>query len=323
MQMHEGKQVAAVKSNGARMSLSAITRGKIAKPQRVVLYSAEGVGKSTWAAGAPAPIFLCSESGTEHLDVARFPAPSSWRDVLEALDVLAKEPHDYRTVVIDTLDWLEPMVWAHTCATKKNGNHRAEHIEDYGFAKGYIYALDVWRQMLARLDVLRDTRSMHAILIAHSQVRIFQSPNTEDFARYELKLHGKASALVKEWADSVLFAEHETLTHEQNKRTKGISTGERVVHTTRTAAYDAKNRAGLPETISLSWEAFAAAIDGATPQACRDRIAELLEGASDELCGRVHAALVKAGDELPKLARIEAHLRIERSKDEEGKEGSE
>ncbi len=305
MQMHEGKE--APKSNGKRMTLGAVTRGKIAKPQRVVLYGVEGCGKTTWAAGAPSPIFLCSETGTEHVDVARFPVPQSWRDVIEALDAL-RDQHDFRTLVIDTLDWLEPVVWAQTCATKENGKKRAEHIEDYGFAKGYIYALDVWRQLLARLDALREQRDMNVILIAHSQVKTFQSPDTEDYARFELKLHQKAASLVKEWADSVLFAEHETLTHEQNNRTKGIATGERVIRTTRTAAYDAKNRAGLPATLPLSWEAFQSALDGATPEGHRQRIETLLAGVDDELRTRVTTAVAAAGEDKTKLARIEAQL---------------
>src|SRR5688572_21053761 len=132
-----------------RMTLGAVTRGRVDKPQRIVLYGTEGIGKSTFAADAPSPIFIPSEAGTEHLDVARFPLVESWRDVLDALDELRGE-HTYRTVAIDTLDGLEPLVWSHTCATKLASNKRVEHIEDYGFAKGYIYALDVWRQLLER-----------------------------------------------------------------------------------------------------------------------------------------------------------------------------
>lgn len=292
-----------------RMSLGAVTRGKLAKPQRIVLYGTEGVGKSTFAADAPTPIFLCSEAGTEHLDVARFPEPQSWRDVLDACDTLMGA-HEYKTLAIDTLDWLEPLCWAHTCATKKDGAKAATHIEDYGFAKGYIYALDTWRTLLSRLDRLRDERGMNIVLLAHSWVKTFKSPDTEDFERYELKLHPKASALVKEWADAVLFTMHETLTHKQNNRAKGIGTGERVIFTERTAAYDAKNRAGLPSRLPLSWDAFSAALIGEQPSTWRDRITALLVGADDALVARVTAAVTKAGDDVASLAKIHNHLSI-------------
>lgn len=298
---------------GRRMSLDAVIRGRLSKPQRIVLYGVEGIGKSTFAADAPSPIFLCSESGTEHLDVARFPAPRTWGEALEAVDSLQSE-HSFRTIAIDTLDWLEPLCWAHTCATKKSGDKRVEHIEDYGYAKGYIHALDVWRSLLGKLDILRDRRGMNVILIAHSQVSTFKSPDTEDFSRYELKLHHKASSLIKEWADAVLFAMHETLTHKQNDRTKGISTGERLIYTRRTAAYDAKNRAGLPDSLPLSWEAFATALAGETPETWKERISRLLEGASEDLVSRVNAAVAKATD-APSLARIHNHLSVTRSKE--------
>jgi hypothetical protein len=296
-----------------RMSLGAVTKGRITKPERVVLYGVEGIGKSTFGACAPSPIFLCAEKGTEHLDVTRFPEPRTWRDVIEATQVLADGGHAYRTLVVDTLDWLEPLVWAETCRVKKNVDKRAEHIEDYGFAKGYIFALDVWRQLLAELDVV--ARKMNVILLAHSHVSTFKSPDTEDFQRYELKLHHKASALIKEWADHVLFATHETLTHKQNNRAKGISTGNRLIYTTRCAAYDAKNRSGLPESLPLSWDAFAAALAGETPDTWRTRIVGLLAGAPEALRARVDAAVVKAGDDAAQLARIHNALSVQVAKE--------
>ncbi len=228
--------------------------------------------------------------------------------MLDALDALRGE-HTYRTVAIDTLDGLEPLVWAHTCATKLASNKRVEHIEDYGFAKGYIYALDIWRQLLERLDGLA-ARGMTVVLIAHSQVTTFKSPDTEDFSRYELKLHHKASALLKEWADHTLFAVHETLVHKQNNRAKGISTGNRIIHTTKSAAWDAKNRGGLPSTLPLSWGAFAEALAGETPDTWRARIEQLLERADGDLCDRVRKAVGVAGDDSQRLARIHNHLSV-------------
>ncbi|RYZ41299.1 MAG: hypothetical protein EOO72_07980, partial [Myxococcaceae bacterium] len=96
----------------SRMTLDALVRGKRAAPLRVVLYGVEGIGKSTFGASAPAPIFLGAEDGTDHLDVTRFPSPESWQEVLDAVRVLTTEQHDYRTLVVDTLDWAEPLLWA-------------------------------------------------------------------------------------------------------------------------------------------------------------------------------------------------------------------
>jgi predicted kinase len=295
-------------SGKRRMILAAVTKGRQVRPQRVVIYGPHGVGKSTFAADAPDPIFLPAEHGTDHLDIARFPLVTSWRDATDAIETLRTEEHAYRTAALDTIDALEPHVWAHTCATKRNGDKRAEHIEDYGFAKGYIYALEPWQSLLERLDALVDERGMNVVLIAHAQVSTFKSPDTEDFQRYSLKLHHKASALISEWADHVLFATHETLTHKQNNRAKGISTGNRLIYTERTAAYDAKNRGGLPSSLPLSWEAFFTALGGEAPEVWRDRIAALVERATPELAAKVTATVADAGEDSARLAKIHNRL---------------
>lgn len=253
---------AANQARPSRMTLGAVTRGRVEKPIRVLVYGTEGIGKSTFGADAPSPIFLASEDGTAHLDVARFPEPQSWSDALDAVRVLATEPHDYRTLVIDTLDWLEPLCWAHVCAVAKKPD-----IEAFGFGKGYVAALDEWRLLLSRLDALRERTGMHVVLLAHSVVRTFKNPDADvgDFDRYELKLNAKAGGLLKEWADAVLFAQHETCSREVNGKTRGVSTGARLVHTERRAAFDAKNRYGLPESFPLSWADFAEGVAAHKP----------------------------------------------------------
>jgi len=48
-----------------------ITDGKIKRAQKVVLYGSEGIGKSTFAAKFPNPLFIDTEGGTSHMDVRR------------------------------------------------------------------------------------------------------------------------------------------------------------------------------------------------------------------------------------------------------------
>ena len=266
-----------------RMTLAAVTRGTVQKPLRVLVYGTEGIGKSTFGADAPAPIFLASEDGTSHLDVARFPQPSTWEDVMEAIRTLTVEAHEYRTLVVDTLDWLEPMCWDYVCRSAKKTS-----IEDFGFGKGYVAALDEWRRFVAALDKMRERTGMHVILLAHSFVKAFKNPDADvgDFDRYEMKLHAKTAGLLKEWADAVLFAQYETVSKKVGEKNRGVSTGARVVHTERRAAWDAKNRHGLPEMLPLSWEEFyagtgtrAAGGDVAATRAEVERLITLLPAA--------------------------------------------
>ena len=87
-----------------RMSLSAVTKGPVKRPLKMVAYGPSGVGKSTFASQAPGCIFLCAEDGTGELDVARFPEPKSLVDVKSALHELLSGDHDYKTLAIDSLD---------------------------------------------------------------------------------------------------------------------------------------------------------------------------------------------------------------------------
>jgi hypothetical protein len=288
----------------SRMTLAGVIRGKKQRPVRVLLYGVEGVGKSTFAASAPKPIFLGAEDGTDQLDVERFESPATWQDVLDAIQVLTVEPSEYQTLVIDTLDWAEPLLWAHICKRDEQPN-----IEAYGYGKGYAAALDEWRVFLAALERLRKAKSMHLVMLAHSWIKPFKNPEGDDFDRYELKLHPKASGLLKEWTDAVLFAAFETFANKdkKTKRVRGVSTGARIIYTSRTAAYDAKNRYGLPDTVPLSWSDFMASAEShqtADPSALREEIARKAKELGGELEKNTLASLERVGTDSAKLAQL-------------------
>lgn len=298
--------------NGAprqsRMGLANVVRGRIEKPLRILMFGTEGIGKSTFAASMPAPIFLGAEDGTSELDVARFPQPTTWEDALDAIAELTRAEHDFKTLAIDTLDWLEPLCWQHVCV--KGG---VKSIEDFGFGKGYTAALDEWRVLLAALEGLRSRRDMGICLLAHCWIKSFKNPTADDYDRYELKLHAKAGGLLKEWCDAVLFANYETYTHtDKQKRVRGVSTGARIIHTQRTAAWDAKNRHDLPETLPLDYHEFAAAVAAHRPQdpgKLRERIAAMLEAVDDaDLRAKVEETVAKAPNDAAHLARVANRL---------------
>jgi hypothetical protein len=296
-----------------RIDLSKVVRGKLDAPLRVLLYGVEGVGKSSWAAKAVDPVFLCAESGTERLDVARLPLPEgvrawTWDLVREAPRVLMESEHAFKSFVIDTLDAVEPLLWSYIC--ERDGK---ESIESYGYGKGYIAALDEWRSFLAILERLRHERGMNIVFIAHSYVKPFKNPEGEDYDRYELKLNIKAGGLVKEWVDDVLFAHYETFAvkEDDKAKAKGVSTGARVVETVRTAAWDAKNRHSLPATLPLDYEEFAKAVGlarPADPAELRASIAEKIGKLPEDKQARVFADIEKAGDDAIELSKINNKL---------------
>lgn len=248
------------------ISLASIARtARNSAPPRVVIHGQQKIGKSTFAAGAYRPVFLPLEDGLSGIETNAFPLLKSYAEVQQALSELLHQPHDFGTVVIDSTDWLEPLIWQHTC--KANG---WPSIEAPGYGKGYVEANNVWRDFLDKLNHLRLQRGMAVILIAHSAVKRFEAPDTESFDRYELKLQRGALGLVVEWADCILFAQEEVAIKKEklvgdNVRSRGVSTGRRVMQTNAKPSYIAGNRYNLPDTLPLAWDALVQAM--APPQA--------------------------------------------------------
>ncbi len=258
------------------MNIQSLSRGKIARSQKAVVYGPEGVGKTTLASQLPSPVFLDTEGGTHHLDVVRFPDVRTWDDVLAAAKSLATGDHEFKSFVIDTADWLEKRLAEHLCRKANK-----ESIEDFGYGKGYVLIAEEFAKFLASLDALL-ARGIHVIFLAHSTVRKFESPDQAgSYDRYELKLSKQVAPLLKEWADLILFTNYVTKVAESDSgRRRGIGGRERVIMTTHCAAYDAKNRHGLEEKLAFSYEAiapvFAVTAVTAPVKSQGERLAEVL-----------------------------------------------
>jgi len=247
--------------------LQQVQSGRRQAPRRVMLYGTHGIGKSTFGAMAPRPIFIQTEDGLGEIDCDRFPLTQSFEQAVQALAELYTAEHDYRTVVVDSLDWLERLIHAEICRKRGVGN-----IEDIGYSKGYTYALTEWREVLDGLDALRNDRGMTVVLLAHARIERFENPETETYDRYVPRMHKLASALIQEWSDEVLFATYRVHTklHDEGfgkKKAKGIGTGERIIRTTERPAHMAKNRLNLPDEIPLDWNEYAQFINANTPRA--------------------------------------------------------
>ena len=231
----------------------AIRRGKIHRPQKAVIYGPEGVGKSTLAGRFPEPVFLDTEGGTHHLDVARFDVGANWEDITAAIGQLAKADHPFKTLVIDTADWLEKRLIEHLCRKANK-----DSIEDFGYGKGWVILAEEFARFLHSLDALL-ARGMHVVFLAHATVRTFEAPDQAgSYDRFELKLSKQVAPLVKEWADLVLFGNYVTkIAEKDNGKMRGVGGKERVIFTTHAAAYDAKNRHGLPDKVPFTAESLA------------------------------------------------------------------
>lgn len=247
------------------MSLSSITKGRIQRPVRVSLYGVDGVGKTSFAAGAPNPIFIATEDGTHHVDVHRFNTPESWEDLVGPEGAISnlylKKDHGYKTVVVDSLDWAEALCNDYVVAQyNAEQNKPVETVTDIPYGGWKMRKLTAFSTMIRALNTLWRDHDMNVILVSHANIVRFDDPERDTYERYELKLFRDLAAKVREWSDYNLFANYDMSIKQVgqgfNQRQVGQSHGKRLLFSQRRAAYDAKARYPIPERLDLSWESF-------------------------------------------------------------------
>jgi hypothetical protein len=234
-----------------------ITRGVIAKAQKLVIYGPEGIGKSTLAAQFPNPLFIDTEGSTNNMDVARLDKPSSWTMLLQQIDFV-KQTMPCNTLIIDTADWAERL-----CIDYVVSNANKTSITQFGYGEGFIQLEEVFGKFLNKLTDLAEI-GINIVLTAHAKIVKFEQPDEMGaYDRWELKLGNKTTAktasITKEWADAVLFCNYKTLSvaaDDKGKKFKGQG-GKRVMYTTHHPAWDAKNRFGLPDEMDMNFSGIA------------------------------------------------------------------
>jgi len=223
--------------------------GTVDAPQRIVVYGPGGIGKSTLASLAPAPVFLDIEQGTNALDVTRIEGLETFADVRAVLQSNVLD--GFRTVVLDSATKAEELAVAHTLAsTPHEKGHYVKSIEGYGFGKGLQHVYDSYMLLLADLDKqIRQGRNV--IMIAHSCIDNVPNPVGDDWIRHEPHMQsprsGKASIRnrVVQWADHVLFVGYDVVATDG----KGRGAGTRTIYTFELPSHVAKSRtvrASLP-----------------------------------------------------------------------------
>jgi len=246
------------------MKLSDIQKSNKTKPPRIVLMGSAGIGKTTMGATFPAPIFIQTEDGLGKIDVPNFPLSKSFDDVMGALHALLNEDHDYKSVIVDSIDWLQMLIYKHTC--QKAGQ---QSIESFGYGKGYTEALTYWRDYIDLLNRLRDEKGMVTCQLAHSQQIEVKPPNVEPFHQWQLKLHKHSHALIKEHCDLLGFCDVKTSivkseTAGGKAYQKAKSDGKRYIYCNKSPERDTKNRYQIETEIEMTWDALVGAIKGET-----------------------------------------------------------
>ena len=240
-----------------------IVKGVRPSPRRIMLYGPHGIGKGTWASKAPSPIFLDIEGGLEDTDCERTERIGTVQQASDALTWLIGSEHEYRTCVVDSVDWLEQLI--HKQVVKDEGNPKIKSIADIGYGKGYARTVPIWNWFISQFEQLRTQRKMAIILLSHAKVERYESPDSESYDRYSPDLHKSSCGMLQEWCDEVLFANFKVFTKKQDEgfnRSRAIAIGgkERIIRTCESAASLAKNRLNLPAEMPLEWSSYMDAV---------------------------------------------------------------
>jgi hypothetical protein len=249
------------------VSLDGVSTMTPPRPLFMLLHGSEGVGKTTFALNSPSPIFCPAEDAWLPPGVPRFDVPHSYNDFGQQLGQLIKGSHDYQTFVIDTVDWLEPLIEAEAC-TRKGWDSI-----DQPFGKGQVAVMEEWVTILQGLEELRKTRGMNVILVAHSETKTFTDPMRGAYDRWQIKLTKKAAQKITEKVDIVAFATFLGQTQEEAQafgRKVASASSARTLKLDSRLSYQAKNRFNLPAECDLNYKTFAQLLEaqltgGTTP----------------------------------------------------------
>lgn len=234
------------------MSLANIRQKAKLKPPIMVLYGPGGIGKTSFAATMNKPIIVQTEDGIGKIECPHFPMAKSYVEFENNLKSLIEEKSEFKTVVIDSLDWLETLLQEHVC--QENG---WSEISSPAYGKGYAVALETWKVYLNLLNQLRD-KGFTVLQIAHNEIRRYEDPSNEPHDRHQIKLHRKAADLVIEHSDAVFFANYKIGMIQVKGKGGGMTTklkqGDRTIFTQETPGFQAKNRFALDSEMPFEWK---------------------------------------------------------------------
>ena len=252
------------------MTLEKYKRKAVDRPPKTTIEGEAGVGKSFFACSAPKPFVINTDDGIDEI-LLRIPDimvadavpvgdneanAKLYDSIIDTLTELAKEKHDRKSIIIDSLDRLEILAQAKVCV-----EHSIKAPEDLGYGKAYVYARGKIQRVLAGLNYLRDEKGMEPICVSHTQIRTINKPTLEPYDVFTLKLHKSASADIMEWSDAVLFLTFKMIIQKNDtgfgrKDSRAINTGERIILTSGSQGVDCKNRFGLPSEIPAEYEEY-------------------------------------------------------------------
>jgi len=249
------------------MALNGVVRGK-KRPARLFLYGPPGIGKSTFASESETPVFVTTEDGVDNLPVDQFPKAADYDTLIENVKQVATGDHDYKTIVIDTINGAAELCAQKICQEQFNGVWYTEKGKKgfTAFAQGWQSVSEEIRGLMALLDQCRNDRGMEIILLSHTGLHTVQHPLDGDYAKFAPEMDKRVWARLSKWSDIILRADFDFYVKTEDGKTKGkaqIGDTTRWLFAAGNAGQDCKTRVGyeLPERMLLSYASYSESLN--------------------------------------------------------------
>jgi phage nucleotide-binding protein len=226
------------------------------RPIIMTLFGEAGVGKTTLAAMMPKPVIIRTEDGTMSLqgndEVSLFDLAKTSQDVLDAIEALATQEHDFKTVVLDSITQLATIIESEIVAA----DPKAKSINQAGggYGAGYNSAAEKHRQVRDWIGSLAYERNMNVVFIAHADTETMDLPDMDAYSRYTIRMHKKSLPHYVDNVDLVGMVRLKTFTRGDEGKKRAISTGEREIICFPQASSVTKNRFAIAEPIPFTFE---------------------------------------------------------------------
>jgi len=240
------------------IDLKSLSRPTSGRPIIATLFSEPGLGKTTLAAMFPAPVFIRAEDGTAslegHPDAMLFPVAKSVQDVFDAIDALASQEHDRKTVVIDSVTQFEKLAISEILDSETNPKAKNMAAAHGGYGKAFGMLDRRHQELREACDYLATDCGMNVVFIAHATTEELDLPDADKYSRYTIQLHkNRQYDCVHHYAnnaDMVAFIRLKTsLRGTEGGRKRAISDGEREIICFPVASNVSKNRFNITESI--------------------------------------------------------------------------
>jgi len=175
--------------------------------------------------------------------------------ILDQLDQLIDEDHNYGWVAFDTISVLDDLL-QHEVLEFLGGENLA--VAGGGYGAGWQTLSEIHGEIIDACLELRVKRDMTIIWLAHQKIeRMRNRPDAEEAIVFGMEMHERCHHLYRKHADAVLFTRMNTFTKGVSTSNKGdvkkagkiVASGDRSIITSSDGAQGyiyAKNRYDLP-----------------------------------------------------------------------------